>query len=251
MRPKAQEDDRVEIDLLRLGAALWRRAWVIVLAMLLFGLAGFSCAYFLVTPLYRSTALMYVNNGSLAAESTTISMSDLTASKTLVDTYIVMMKTRTVLNEVIETAELDYTYEELCEMLDAASIDDTEVFAIDVTAPDPAEAELIANTVADVLPEKIAGIMDGGSARLVDYAVAPVRKDSPSIIKYTAFGVLAGFALSCGVIALRTLLDERVRSSDDLTQTYDLPLLAEIPDLLSRKKGGYYACRAEHTAGKR
>lgn len=238
----------MEIDLLRLGAALWNRAWAIVLVMVLFGSAGFSCAYFLITPLYESTALMCVNNGALSAGSDTISLSDLNASKTLVDTCIVIMKTRTVLNEVIEAAELDYTYEELYEMLDAGSINDTEIFAINVTGPDPAEDERIANTVADILPGKIAGIMDGCSVRLVDNAVAPVRRVSPSIIKYTALGVLAGLVLSCGVIVLRTLLDEQVHDSDYLIQTYDLPLLAEIPDLLPRKKGGYYA--AGNTAGR-
>jgi len=241
MKSKKQGDDYIEIDLLRLGAALWRRAWAIVLAALLFGAAGFSCACFLVTPMYQATALMYVNNSSISVGSTSISLSDLTASQTLVDTYIVIMKTRTVLNEVIEKAELEYSYEELYDMIDASSVNGTEIFAVTVTGPDPEEAGRIANMLTDLLPEKIAEIMDGSSARVVDYAVAPVEKSSPSITRYTGVGVLLGILFSCGIILLRVLLDEQIRDGDYLTQTYDLPVLAEIPDLLARKKGGYYS----------
>lgn len=250
MNPKTQEDDYIEIDLLRLGAALWHRAWAILLAALLLGAAGFSYAYYLVTPMYESTALMYVNNSDISVGSTSISLSDLSASKTLVDTYIVIMKTRTMLNEVIEEAELSYTYEELYEMIDAKSLNDTEIFGITVTGANPEEIERIANTVADILPGKISEIMDGSSARLVDFAVIPTKPSSPNIMKYTAMGVLAGLVLSCGIIILRVLLDEQIRGGDYLTQTYELPLLAEIPDLLSKKKGGYYSYGAYSAAGK-
>lgn len=250
MNPKTQEDDYIEIDLLRLGAALWHRAWAIFLAVLLFGAAGFSYAYYLVTPMYESTALMYVNNSNISVGSTSISLSDLNASKTLVNTYIVIMKTRTMLNEVIEKAELSYTYEELYKMIDAKSLNDTEIFGITVTGPNPEENERIANTIADILPGKISEIMDGSSARLVDFAVIPSEPSSPNIMKYTAIGVMAGLVLSCGMIILRVLLDEQIREGDYLTQTYELPLLAEIPDLLSKKKGGYYSYGAYSAAGK-
>lgn len=243
-----QEDDYMEIDLLKLAGALWRRAWAILLAMVLFGGAAFSYAYFLVTPLYQSSALMYVNNSSFSVGSTAISLADLNASKSLVDTYLVIMKTRMTLNEVIEQARLSYSYEELREMIDAASVNGTEVFSITVTSPDPQEAEKIANTIVEILPRKIEQVMDGSSVRAVDYAVVPDRKSSPSITRYTAIGLALGFVVSCAVIVLIELLDEQIRSEDQLTQAYEFPLLASIPDLMSAKTragyGGYYAAAA-------
>lgn len=245
MKKEAQDNDYIEIDLLRLVKALWRRAWAIVLAMLIFGGAAFSYAYFLITPMYRASALMYVNNSSISVGNTSVSLADLSASQSLVQTYLVIMKTRLTLNEVIEQADLAYTYEQLSGMISASAVDETEIFQINVTSPNPMEAELIANTLVEVLPKKIEEIMDGSSARAVDYAVVPTRKSSPNITRYTAMGLMAGFVISCGIIVLLELLDEQIHDEEYLIQTYDLPVLAGIPDLLSTKTrsgyGGYYA----------
>ena len=246
-----QEKDLAEIDLIRLAAALWRRGWVILLAMLLCGAAAFSCTAFLMTPLYQSSALMYVNNGSISVGDAYVSLADLNASKTLVDSYIVIMKTRLTLNEVIERANLDYTYEELCEMVSADAVNATEIFRITVTGPDPAETERIANTIVDVLPDKFSEIMEGCSARAVDYAVVPDRRSSPCVFKYTAAGLLAGLILSCGIIVLRELFDDQIREDEYLAQAYGLPVLANIPDLLSsRERAGYGGHDAYYGAGK-
>lgn len=246
MKREAQENEYMQIDLMRLARALWHRAWAIVLAVLVFGSAGFYYAYTQITPLYRASALMYVNNSSISVGGTSVSLGDLSTSQALVQTYTVILKTRLTLNEVIERAGLSYSYNQLNGMVSAAAVNGTEIFQITVTSPDPVEAELIANTIVEVLPKKIEEIMDGCSARAVDYAVVPTYKSSPSITRYVEMGMMAGLAISCGIIILIELLDEQIRDEDYLTQTYDLPVLAEIPDLLSQKTRsgyGYYAPR--------
>ena len=235
------EKDNDEIDLLKLAKALWHRAWAIILAAIIGGSAAFSYAQFLITPLYKASTLIYVNNSSFSVGSTSfsISSSELTAAQKLVDTYLVILKTRTTLNDVIEEAELSYSYEELKSMISAAAINSTEIFEIVVTSPDPQEAEKIANTIGEVLPEKISNIVDGSSVRIVDYAVVPSKKASPNVTKYTAIGLMMGLAISCIVIVLLDLFDDVVRTEDDLTQKYELPLLAVIPDLLGNKTRSY------------
>ena len=126
-------------------------------------------------------------------------------------------------------------------MISAASVNGTEVFSIRVISTNPKEAELLANTIARILPEKIASIVEGSSARIVDYAVEPAKKDSPSLSKNTLIGAVLGFALVCGVVVVLELLDEQIHDSDYLTATYGIPVLAVIPDLLSTKsKNDYY-----------
>lgn len=251
MKADAEKKDYAELDLFRLAKALWHRAWAIVLTMLLGGTAAFLCTYFLMTPLYKSSALMYVNNSSLTVGSTSVSLADLSASKTLVDTYIVILETRLTLNEVIRQAELSYSYEELRDMITAAPVNSTEIFEISVTSPSPAEAERIANTIAKVLPEKISEIVDGSSVRTVDFAVQPTHKNSPSITKNVALGLAAGMALSCIVIILLELLDEQIRDEAYLTRTYDLPILAEIPDLLKPSESSKYGYGSYYAAARK
>lgn len=235
-------NEELEIDLLRLIRALWKRAVAIVLVTLLFAVIVLGCTAAFIKPKYKATALMYVNSNSLSLGSAkvSISQSELTAAKTLVDTYIVIMKTRTTLEEVIERAELSYTYEELQEMIEAAAVNDTEVFAVDITSTSAYEAALIANAIAEILPSKISAIVEGSSARIVDYAVVPAEKDSPSLLKNAVIGAVLGFVLSCGVVVVLELMDDKVHDSDYLIQTYDIPVLAVIPDLLSTKNSNSY-----------
>lgn len=243
-------NEELEIDLLRLIRALWKKAWAIILVAVIFATVMLGYTVTFVKPLYKAEVLMYVNSSSVSLGGTkvSISQSELTAAKTLVDTYIVIMQTRATLEEVIEKAELSYTYEELKEMVEASAVNDTEIFSIEVTSTSPAEAELIANTVAEILPEKISSVVEGSSARIVDYAVTPQKKDSPSLTKNAAIGAILGFVFSCGVVVVLELMDDKIHDSDYLIQTYDIPVLAVIPDLLSTKNsGGYYRSPEQQT----
>jgi capsular polysaccharide biosynthesis protein len=250
MTKKQSETEENEIDLLALARVLWHRAWVIVLAAVLVAAAAFGYTYCFVTPLYTAEALMYVNNSSFSVGSTSfsISASELSAAQTLVDTYGVILKSRTTLEEVIREDGLTYTYEDLYDMIETSAVNSTEIFSVSVTSPSPAEAEYIANTIAEILPDKIADIVEGSDVRIVDYAVVPSTRTSPSYTTNTAIGGILGIILAAAFVVLQYLLDENIHTEDYLTQTYpDIPLLAVVPDMTEgkgRERGGYYNSRA-------
>ena len=238
-----KQSDYIEIDFLRLLNAIWRKVWLVILVAILCAAIAFSYASFFVAPLYESSALMYVNNSSFSLGSTSFSISsaELTAAQDLVETYIVILKTRTTLMDVIKKADLDYSYEDLSKMISASAVNGTEIFRITVTSKSPREAERIANPIAKILPEKISGIVDGSSVRVVDYAVVPSRKASPSITKYTAIGLFLGVVISCLWIALTELFDDLIHDVDALPYLESMPVLAAIPNLQeSGKSKDYY-----------
>lgn len=230
-----QKEEYIEIDLSRILNAMWHKAWAIILAMVLTGGAAFSYAYFCVPARYQASALMYVNNSSFSLGGTSISLSDLSASKTLVNSYIEILKTRQTMGDVIEQSKVPYSCEELAGMVSAASVNATEIFKISVTAPDPEEAALIANTIVEVLPDKISDIIAGSSVRVVDYAVVPMAKASPNLTAYAMAGAALGFVLSCLALFLKELLDDQIYDEEYLLQTYGLPVLAVVPELRERK----------------
>lgn len=242
--------DYYEIDLLRLAQALWKRLWLVVLVTLICGALAFSYTYFLVTPLYKATAMMYVNNSAISVGSTKVSISagDLAASQSLVDTYTVILKTRGTLNEVISRTGVPYSYQQLSRMVEAGAVNSTEVFSIDVTSADPQEAERIANTIAEILPDRIAEIVDGSSVKVVDYAIVPSEISSPSYTRNTALGMLLGLVLIAAIICLREIFDEKLHNEDDITQRYQFPILAVIPDLAA---SGTNAYRSEYEVSKK
>ena len=229
-----------EIDLLDLAKAMWSHIVAIVLAAVV--CAGLALGYtkLLITPTYKANALLYVNSSdiSVAGSKLSISASDLTAAKSLVD--IVILNTRTTLNDVIEQSGVSYSYDQLKKMISASSVNSTEIFSVEVTSTSPQEAELLANTIARVLPEKIASVVDGSSVRIVDTAVVPSKKAAPSTGKNTMLGFLLGAVLACGAVVVLYLMDDKIHSADYLLSSYDLPLLAVIPDLTQDDDDGYY-----------
>ena len=83
--------------------------------------------------------------------------------------------------------------------------------------------------------------------KIVDYAIAPSQKSSPCISRYTLLGLLLGAVVSCGVIVLLYLFDDQIRDEEYVRQTFDLPLLAAVPDLTGKNSGNYYY---KNTSGK-
>lgn len=236
-------NEEIEIDLQRLIGALLNKSWLIGIVAIVCAVVTFLGTFFFITPQYQSTAKFYVNNSSLSSISDaalSISSADISASRGLVKTYIVILNTRETLNDVIDYAGVDRTYGQLKGMISAESVDSTEIFQVVVTSPDPEEAEQIANAIAYILPNRIKDIIDGTSAKVVEAAVVAAKPSSPSYTKNTMIGFLLGFVAMCALIVLRELMDITVRSEEDINQSCKHPVLAAVPDMESQSKGGYY-----------
>ena len=250
---KNKQNGEMEIDLLQLFRALWRNALVIILVAIIFGGIAFGGTFMFISPKYEASAMMYVNNSSVTLGNTSVSITsgELSAAQTLVSTYIVILKSRTTLDEVIQESGVPYTVEQVSRMVNASAVSGTGIFKVTVQSSSPTEAELLANTIARVLPDRISDIVDGSSVRVVDYAIVPAHRSSPSYTKNTAIGVLAGVVLVAGIICLREILtsgeDVIIHSTDDLKELFpDIPVLAVVPDMRMTSKKGYYSAYSSY-----
>lgn len=237
-----ENNDEIEIDLQRLFRALLGSAWMIALAAVICAVLAFVGTFFLITPKYESSAMFYVNNSSLSLGDASLSIDsgDISASRNLVKSYIVILNTRESLNDVIDYAGVDRTYAQVRSMISAAAVDNTEIFRVVVTGEDPVEAEKIANAIAYILPKRIASIIEGTSAKVVESAVVPSRPSSPSYTRNTLLGFVVGLMLAAVVIVIRELMDITIRTEEDITQSCSHPVLASVPDMEAVTKGGYY-----------
>ena len=237
-----EKNDEIEIDLQRLFSAILNKAWLVGLVAVVCAVAAFLGTYFFITPQYQSTAMFYVNNNSLSLGETSLSISsgDISASRGLVDSYIVILNTRESLNDVIDYAGVDRTYGQLKGMISAEAVDSTEIFKVVVTSPDPEEAEKIADAIAYILPKRISSIIEGTSAKVVDSAIIASKPSSPSYTKNTMIGFIVGFVLMVAIIIIRELTDISVHTEEDITRSCKHPVLAAVPDMTANTKGGYY-----------
>lgn len=239
-----EQSEVKEIDILQLVSAVLKKWWVVAVAAVLAGVLTFGFTYLYIKPKYKTSALFYVNNTSISAAGgkITFNAGDLTAAKSLVDTYSVILSSRLCLEEVIEAGGYEYTYDELEEMISASAVNKTEIFSVTVTALSPEEACSIANTVARILPGKIATVMDGASVKVVDYAVVPTKRSSPSYKNNTIMGILIGAVVAAAAVALAEILNDSVKTDTWLTSTFggEIPLLAVVPHASSSGKYGKY-----------
>ena len=246
MNKQRKNEEIIEIDLKKLWNAILRKLWVILLVSFVTAAIVLVGTVYLITPQYKSTALFYVNNNSLSVGGTAVNIDsgDITATKSLVQTYIVILNSREVLEDVIDYAEVDYSYGQLKSMLSASSVNSTEVFEVVITGPNPEEAERIADAITEILPNKISNIVEGTSAKVVDYAIRAEKPSSPDKAMNTVIGFLLGFVFSVAIVVIVELMDNTVRSENDVIQNVSHPILASVPDMLSSTKGGYYYDRS-------
>lgn len=237
-------NDYYVVDLSHIVKVVWRNVWVVAVVSILVAAMGFSLAAFLIAPTYSSSIMLYVNNSSFNVGDLgfSISSSELTAAQSLAKTYTVLLKNRTTLERVIDETGVDYTWEDVYDMIESAPVNETEVMQVTVTCEDPYEAELLANGIAVVLPQRIAEVIEGASMEVVDSAIVDTEKVAPSITMYTVVGFIVGMLLAVAVLIVSALMDNTVHDEDYVIQTYNYPILAKVPNLLDggAKKYGYY-----------
>lgn len=234
---KRYEEDT--IDLLLLAKKLLRYWWAFIIAALIGGVSFFAYSKLMITPLYKAECMIYVNNGAIK-DNLIVSQQDLNASKSLVDTYIVILKSRAVLEEVAKRTKVDYSYNELKNMVSASKVSDTEVFSVYVTGADPAEIQLIANTIAEVLPGVFMEVVEGSSVKIVDKATLPTKVISPNNKKNALMGAMGMVCLVGGLLVLKFLLDNTIQDDSDLFELTNLPLLAKIPEHTPKSERAAY-----------
>ena len=247
--------DEIEIDLARLLRVILSRAWLVAIVAVLCTVITVLGTLLFITPKYESSAMFYVNNSNVSIGDASVSLDsgDLSTSRKLVDSYIVILNTRATLADVIDYAGVSYSCEDLQKMISASAVKETEIFRVVVNSPDPQEAEKIASAIAYILPKRISTIIDGTSAKVVDTAVVPSSPSSPSYTKNAVIGFLVGLVLAVGVIALQEIFDISVRTEEDIALSCPHPILAEVPDMAAPGKGAYYgygaAKKGKYAAG--
>lgn len=232
-----------ELDLMAFAAALWRNILLIALAGVVAGALTLGYTYLYVTPVYQSTASLFVNDNSISVGTSAYTV---TSNSRLVSTYIYLMKSRTTMEEVAKEAGVDLTASQIRGMVSAKAVEETAAFEVTVTSADPAQAELIANAFAKVLPDRIAEIVNGTTVRVVDYAIIATHHSSPNYVSSTVKGAAVGAVLAAlavvGITFLRMQGQQVIADVDELRQLYpDVMVLTMIPDMRqSTKRYSYY-----------
>lgn len=222
------QDDEVTIDLMELFSALWAKKTIIILSAVFMALVAFVGTKMLVTPKYTSVTKLFVmaKNDDTSASAT---YTDLQTGSMLTKDYMELVKSRPVLEKTISKLKLDVTPEELAEMITTETPTDTRIMSISVTDDDPKEAKQIADTLRKAVSVQITEIMNADSVNTVEEGNLPTSPSSPDVKKNMMLGALLGLVISMGFIVLIFILDDTVKTPDDVEKYLGLNVLTSIP----------------------
>ncbi len=229
-----------EINLAEIMSALLRKLWLIVLCAVIGGALSYGYTARFITPLYKSRITVYVNNAVQYADrnDVAISATDLATSQRLVSTYINILKSDFVLDEVAKNVGAS-SAAEIRSMMTSAALEETEVFEVVITNSSKQKAKQIAEEIAKVAPGKIQTIVEGSSTKIIDQPKLATAPSSPNKTTNTLYGLIIGSVAAIVVIVLQTLLDVRVKGEEDLAMISTAPVLGLIPDLAIESKDRY------------
>lgn len=219
------QDDEVTIDLMELFSALWAKKTIIILSAVFMALVAFVGTKMFVTPKYTSVTKLYVmaKNDDSSASAT---YSELQSGSMLMKDYMELVKSRPVLEKAISKLKLDMEPEELAEMITTETPTDTRIMSISVTDDDPKEAKQIADTLRKAVSVQI---MNADSVNTVEEGNLPTSPSSPNVKKNMMLGALLGLVISMGFVVLIFILDDTVKTPDDVEKYLGLNVLTSIP----------------------
>lgn len=214
--------------------ALRKKIVVIILAALL-GAGLFGVYSFLVAkPVYESTAKLYI----LTQSTSITSFADIQISSSLAKDYEEMVFSRPVVLQVKQNLGLDYEYETIKDMMSIDNPADTRCLIISCRSTDMEEACDMANEFANVAKRQIADIMDTDEPTLFENAVANEDPVEPEKAKNIAIGFLLGLVLACAAVIVRYMMNDSLKSEEDIERHLGLNTLASIPNEKTQKIQG-------------
>lgn len=220
------DNDVMEIDLVEVFFVILHWLWLIVVCGAITGILAFCISNFMIHEKYESTTTVYILNRQ---NESTVTYSDLQTGTQLTKDYAQLIKSRYVLESVIRDLGLNYSYAELLGNVSVTTPTDTRIIAITVMDTDPEKAQYIANAIRDIAAIHIKNVMDIEAVNIADTANLPTTPSSPNVMKWIIVGILLGVVASTAVVVVRYLLDDTIKSSEDIKNYLGLSTLALIP----------------------
>lgn len=222
-------EQEYEIDLKEIAIAILDRIWIVISV-------GIACALLVgiitkvfITPMYTSTTKLYVINKQSSENN--ITYTDLQTGNLLTNDYIIQVKGTKVLSQVISELNLTDTEDELASRITVSNPENSRFIVISVSDKDPVVAQQIASCVAKVSSDVVKEVMDLEKVNVAEEANLPLEESSPNLKKNVLLGGVAGVFVSLLLIVVFYLLNDRIRTPEDVKRYLGLNTLGQIPVL--------------------
>ena len=221
-----------EIDLIELAKKITKHLAMVIFLTIIVGGLGFAYSSFLATPTYEANATMIVSSSSQNDQQpqANVDLGQIQANKALISTYSEIVKSKGIADRVIKNLGLNMDYEEFSKKVSIEPVNDTQIISVKVVDTIPERAMDIANETANIFKASIGDIMKVDNVQILDGANLPEEASSPKIMRNTGIGLALGFILGMAIAIFKELSDTSVKSADEVSEYFDLPVIGILPD---------------------
>lgn len=241
---------------------------ILVVALLCAAGAGIY-KYTTTTPVFTSSFTMYVNGAGTNSDGEIyVSSNSPTSSRLLAEAFVKTMRGSRIAEEAkkVLIGERPFDEEEYPElakkenrerfqnvsvgqiqsMLSASA--DTQIITLRVTHPDSGTAYLVAQAVEIISPgyfDYFVGLENmeqtettNSVVKIVDHARPDGTPSSRGVVTFASLGFALAAFLVYLIVFLRAFFDNMLYSEEDLKNTYNLPVIGQIPSWTNASLGG-------------
>ncbi|MCL2856661.1 MAG: Wzz/FepE/Etk N-terminal domain-containing protein [Oscillospiraceae bacterium] len=250
--------EHFELDLKEIFEALLKKAWIIILIAIVVSSATYMVSRFVVSPQYTSSISLHVNNSPETLAMGTIGLADINAAQRLVNTYIVILQDDYVLDQLGNQLLAEFGEEWLAyfvplnrssghtrvdtdalrRMISMSSVNNTEVLRIQAQTRSALLSARICTIMTEIAPDVLIRVVGAGSVEVIGTARVPDDQSSPRVLFNSIIGLIVGIALAVVIVLLRHLFDNTIKDEEGLKRRFNIPVLGEIPDFTTARKGG-------------
>lgn len=215
------------LDLSKFLGAIKKNWKLLVLLPIIFMLISLLVTVFLMKPKYEANTQVLVNQKEKNNE---YMAQEVQSNLQLVNTYAEILKSPRIIDDVAKK-DSKYSSSQIKSMLDITSQSDSQILTINVKNGSKADAENVANEIAQVFKKDMPKIMSIDNVSVLSKADGTATKVSPNLIQNLAIGLILGFILGVVIIVIKELFDKRIKTEEDVERELDIPVLGSIAKL--------------------
>lgn len=206
---------------------------IIVLITIVVGVIGCIYGLFIQVPKYSSSSTILLISSS--SNESSLTYNDISLNKNLVSTYSEIIKSKRVLNQVIENLDLDYNYSNLYSMISVSSVANTELIKITVESTDKKISKEITDETASVFAKEIPELYNISNVNILDYAEEATSASNVNVPKQALLFIMVGLVLGLGFVFVLFYFDRSVKTIEQVESKLGLPVLGTVQEF---KSGG-------------
>lgn len=211
------------------------RLWIIIIAAAAVVGGLFVINRMTFVPVYSSTATLYILRQEGGATSDSSADADFSLALKVVNDCDYLLKSHSVLDEVIQKLDLQIGYKALSESVSTSNPENTRILEVTVESDSPENAKHIVDALCEIGQEKVAEAMGFQQVNLYEYGTLSNKPcNTTSITTYLLAGVIAAILVYSAFLIV-FLLDDCIRTEEDIERYLGLSILGNIPNANDKK----------------